>query len=226
MKRTYISPEYQYNKVGGLLNMKEHSTFFGSKMMELPNNLYIDNEVISYYQNSANEQIDFANEQRNVPNVVDLNMVKKLNHVMYKDTSVGVDSGYVTWVVEVDLRKILQEYIFGNIKRSRIFTNVLNPNLLNNDVDLSIRDYIRENIMNRYAFDKVELYVNYVSLSESGRLIGSNVYGYNTVKNTQVLNTTLVFNSDYSIMKIQFKQIQDYKQFGFDYYFNLIFNKI
>lgn len=226
MKRTYISPEYTYNTVSGLLNMEEHSTFYGSKMMELPKMLNINREAISYYVNSKNEQIDLANEQQNSPEVIDLSKLKNVKHVIYSDSNMIIDGGYASWVIEVDVRGILLEYVFGNIKRSRVFGNVLNSSMLNNDVDLSIREYIKLNVIDKYEIGRVDLFVKYVGLSDNNRLIGENKFDDGVADEFQISNASLSFNADNSLVRIQFRQLQDYKKFAYNYYFNLIFNKI
>ena len=63
MRRNYISPEFEYRKVFGTLNMKEESTFFGSKMLEIEDIIELHNQGIIYYQNSNNEQIDLDIER-------------------------------------------------------------------------------------------------------------------------------------------------------------------
>ena len=80
MRRTYISPEFVYQKVHGTLNMVEHSSFFGSKMLEIDDNLNIKNDNIVYYQLSNGEQLDI-NAESNLPQIVyDAVIDKKNNH--------------------------------------------------------------------------------------------------------------------------------------------------
>ena len=47
MRRTYISPEFIYQKVNGTFNMQEHSSFFGSKMIEIDDEIVIKNDNIT-----------------------------------------------------------------------------------------------------------------------------------------------------------------------------------
>jgi hypothetical protein len=54
MRRSYISPEFEYNRVFGTLNMKEESSFFGSKMLEIEDSLELHNQGIVYFQNLLN----------------------------------------------------------------------------------------------------------------------------------------------------------------------------
>jgi hypothetical protein len=51
MRRSYISPEFDHNDVYGTFNMIEESNFFGSKMLEIEDSIYIDVQNLIYYQN-------------------------------------------------------------------------------------------------------------------------------------------------------------------------------
>ena len=46
MRRTYISPEFDYKPIFGTMNMLEQSSFFGSKMLEIEDKIDIKNENI------------------------------------------------------------------------------------------------------------------------------------------------------------------------------------
>ena len=69
MRRTYISPEFTYNLIDGSFNMKEESSFFGSKMMDIDDEIFVGPQSIVYYQNANNEQLDFAIE-KTLPEVI------------------------------------------------------------------------------------------------------------------------------------------------------------
>ena len=87
MRRNYISPEFEYRKVFGTLNMKEESTFFGSKMLEIEDIIELHNQGIIYYQNSNNEQIDLDIERSLNPIVYSASDDKKNNHTLVIDES-------------------------------------------------------------------------------------------------------------------------------------------
>jgi hypothetical protein len=80
MRRTYISPEFEYKKVHGSLNMLEQSTFFGSKMLEISDKIEILNENVVYFQLPNGEQLNLEAE-KNLPQVVyDTVLDKQTNH--------------------------------------------------------------------------------------------------------------------------------------------------
>lgn len=226
MKRTYISPEYTYTKVSGLLNMKEQSNYFGSKMMETPNRFTIDNGNISYYQNESGEQINYNNEIIKNPSIIDIVSLKKNNHVIYRDMSVGSEGGQISWIIEITLFELLSTYCFGNIKKNRAFSGVLNSDVLNSDVNLTILDYVALNVINLYKLSSVDLYLQYNNLSMSNGMIVDNKFNVDITKENVVNISKINYNSDKSIVKLYFKQKYDYNLFSFDYFFNLNFEKI
>lgn len=226
MKRSYISPEYGYSTVSGLLNMREQSTFFGSKMMETPKSLLVGNANISYYQNESGEQINFDNEVIKNPVIVDMVALKIANHVIYRDLNASSEGGQISWVMEISLYEILSTYCFANIKKNRAFNGILSSDLLNNDVDLTIRDYVGYNVMNLYDLKAIDLYVSYNDLSTGLGMVGVNNFNTSIPSDATVNISNMVFNSDKSMVKIYFKQTMDYNLFSFDYFFNLNFEKI
>mgnify|MGYP003350475370 CR=1 FL=1 len=62
MRRSYISPEFYTTTTYGTYNMVEESNFFGAKMLEIEDSIYISNQNIIYYQNALGEQIDLPIE--------------------------------------------------------------------------------------------------------------------------------------------------------------------
>ena len=56
MRRNYISDEFKSNIVNGTLTMVEKSSFFGSKMMSIDDEILVDSSNIIYYQNNKSEQ--------------------------------------------------------------------------------------------------------------------------------------------------------------------------
>ena len=87
MRRSYISPEFDYNRVFGTLNMKEESSFFGSKRLEIEDFLEVHNQGIVYFQNLLNEQLDLDVEKTSSPIIYLASDDKKLNHTLVLDDS-------------------------------------------------------------------------------------------------------------------------------------------
>lgn len=228
MRRGYISPEFEYKKVSGLLNMVEESTFFGSKMMDVPNTINITNGSILYYQNANSEQIDILVERNNEPVIFNIDVLKSSLHRIDLNTTqndVEVDD-QAKWVINVSIREILIEYIFASLKKNRTFEGVLDKSTIYNDVDLAIRDYITNNILSRYELKDLEFYVVYNDLSITNGLQLQNTFDVNALNGNLVKNIDYAMSFDKSTLTINFKQSKPSKDFSFNYYFNINFFKI
>ena len=115
MRRNYISPEFEYRKVFGTLNMKEESTFFGSKMLEIEDIIELHNQGIIYYQNSNNEQIDLDIERSLNPIVYSASDDKKNNHTLVIDESQSDPqrNNLTKYIMTINLKNILENlYLF------------------------------------------------------------------------------------------------------------------
>jgi hypothetical protein len=85
MRRTYISSEYSNTKTYGTFNMLEESNYFGSKMLEIEDTIYIENQNIIYYQQSSGEQINLSTETSIDSLVYSAPLDKQLNHSLVID---------------------------------------------------------------------------------------------------------------------------------------------
>lgn len=233
MRRTYISPEFQYQKVYGTFNMMEHSSFFGSKMLEIDDNISIANDNIIYYQLENGEQLDSASEQRLTPPlspVVYNTIVDKGNNhkLMIDDSQSESDKdGKARWILDIQLQSILRNYIFASMKKYRTFEGVTNNMTVNNSVDAAIKEYIDKNVLNRYKFTKVELFLQSVDLLTVGGLKYKNTYD-STIESTSTIYTKFQSETDANDLDIRLTFYQDKPatQYAFNYYFNLYFEKL
>ena len=229
MCRNYISPEFNYKKVYGSLNMTEHSSFFGSKMLEIADNLNIINDNIIYYQQSTGEQVDL-NSERSLPQVVyDAVSDKGNNQTLILDDA-QTDSeknGAARWILDIQLQSVLRDYIFATMKKWRTFEGVLNTMTINNNVDAAIKEYIDKNVLSRYKFTKVELFIQSVDLLTIGGLKYNNKFDV-TIEATETLYTKFQTETDTNDLDIRLKfyQPQPANQYAFNYYFNLYFEKL
>ncbi len=166
MRRTYISPEFDNTRVFGTYNMKEESALFASKMLEIEDSLILDNQNLIYYQNESNEQLDISIES-SLPSIAySTSNDKKSNHKLEIDksqTDLQKESN-TKYLLTIDLKTILSNYIFSILKQYRTFEGVKNNMTKNNDINFSIKEYVTKNVIDRYKFDKVELYIKYNDL--------------------------------------------------------------
>jgi hypothetical protein len=226
MRRTYISPEYHSNLVPGTLNMVEESNFFSAKMIDIEEEIKIDNIDIRWYQNPSNEQIDLSIESTINPSFYSTSNDKKSKHTLFLDKT---QSDYqkernAKWILDIDVRSILSNYIFATLKKYRTFEGVKNNTTVYNDVNISIKDYINFNIINRYKIKKIDLYLAYRNLTEQG-LRYKNNWNINLPDSSLFDKYQRISEYDESKVRLIFEQLNS-SQYIFDYYFNISFERI
>jgi hypothetical protein len=227
MRRTYISPEFTYEQVPGTLNMKETRFFQGSKMMEIEDTISISEDTIYWYQNSQKEQINPISEASTNPVGVNLVEIKQTNSKLYLQTNqspLAIESN-ARWVLEIDYREILIQYIFGRIKESRTFEGVTARDTLRQNVDLSIRDYIGFNILSRYELSEILFWTKYSRILDTQRLQYENLYD-RTIRLEMFKNRQFSTRTNENKLFIEFNQQQPALDWVFDYYYTLNFRKI
>ena len=243
MRRTYISPEFDYSNVFGTFNMKEESTILGSKMLEIEDTVTIDNQSLVYYQASNKEQINLSIESSLPPVSYSSSDNKRINHTLGIDNSQSSTQKETTtrYVLTIDLKTILTIFLFSTLKTHRTFEGVKNTMTKNKDVDYAINEYIIKNVLDRYKLDKVELFLNYVDIQGESVLRYNNVWGGYTDPET---NRTAMSPDIIGVEKYQQKKIQTQTEFDesrtivtfnqdeksnlvcFDYYYKLYYKKI
>lgn len=227
MRRSYISPEYDNNIVNGTFNMVEQPTLFGSKMLEIDNSIYIDSADIIWYQSSNGEQIDFSIESSLNSYSYSSSENKKTNHRLFIDDrqSEFQKDNNTRWILEINLSSILLNYIFASMKKFRTFEGLRNDMTIYNDVDIALKDYIKSNVINRYKFSKIELFIEYKELRNNNILRYKNVWNPNVTKDSRLDKFQLTQIVTDSLISISFEQ-RPSSQFAFEYYFNILFDKI
>ena len=231
MRRNYISPEFEYRKVFGTLNMKEESTFFGSKMLEIEDIIELHNQGIIYYQNSNNEQIDLDIERSLNPIVYSASDDKKNNHTLVIDESQSDPqrNNLTKYIMTINLKNILENYIFATLKQYRTFEDVRNTMCYTRDVNFSIKEYVIKNVLDRYKFDKVELYMRYVDLRDQNvRRFVNTWYTSNDIISSEYLNKKIQTDTEFdqSSISVLFNQDKSSQQYSFEYYFKLFWVKL
>jgi hypothetical protein len=231
MRRTYISPEFEYTKVFGTFNMKEESSFFGSKMLEIEDMIEVHNLGIIYYQTANKEQLDFEIESSLTPVVYSSADDKKANHTLVIDetqTSFQRDTK-TRYILTIDLKTILTNYLFATLKQARTFEGVRNIMVSNGDIDFAIKEYIIKNVYDRYIFDKIELYVRYQDLRSQNIRRFVNTWNPNEViisEGSILRDIQTQVEFDYSKLVGTFNQEQNSQQYSFEYYFKLFWTKL
>ena len=229
MRRTYISSEYSNTKTYGTFNMVEESNYFGSKMLEIEDNIYIENQNIIYYQRPSGEQINLSAETSIDSPVYSASSDKEKNHSLKIDES---QTNYqkensTKWIMDIKINDVLSNFLFANLKRYRTFEGMKTSLTRTNDVNTTIREYINKNVSNRYKLSKIDLYIKYKDLRSQNVLRFKNTWnstiGIDSNK-FQKIQTETAF--DGSNIKLLFNQEQPSTQYSFEYYFNILFEKI
>jgi hypothetical protein len=198
-------------------------------MLEVEDNINISNQNIIYYQKSTGEQVDISIESSLTSQVYSASDNMKLYQTLVLDpTQLNYQKdGNTKWVLTVDLKDILTDYLFAVMKRYRTFEGISNNLTRTNDVNTAIKQYISNNVLNRYKFSKLDLYVSYKDLMQQNVLRYKNTWNPNIVSDVNLLKKAqkdLTF--DESELKIFFSQEKSSSQYNFDYYFNILFEKI
>lgn len=228
MRRTYISTDYTYTPTSGTFNMIEHKSVFSSKMMDIEDLIEIKSSQIIYYQQTSTEQINLDAELLITPITYSPIQSKFDNQTIAIDNNQGsYDKDNLTkWIINVNIKEILIQYIFANIKKERTFEGILSNKTKSNSIELAIRQYIIDNLLSRYKLTDIRLYLNYNSLNNISNLRYKTNWNYN-IATDENLNRKM--NVEYSLNKekatISFRQEKNSKEYSFDYYFDIIFEK-
>lgn len=228
MRRTYISPEYKINKVYGSYNMVEESNFFGAKMLEIDDFIEIINQDIIYYQKNTNEQLDLSVESSLTSLVYSSSINKQTYHTLTLDKSQPAFqlNKNTRWILEINLSQIFSDYIFSSLKKYRTFEGLKNNMTLENDVNVSMRNYIENNIRNRYKLNRVELLINYKDLRNQNILKWKNTWNPNLTSEQKLNKIQTETASDESKITIIFEQEKPSETYNYEYYFNIYFDKL
>ena len=229
MRRNYISPEFESKEVFGTYNMVEESNFFGAKMLEIEDNILISDQNIIYYQMPNGEQLDLSVENTLQSYVYSAASAKEKNQILTIDPTQTeyTKENLTTWTLDLNLKGILSDYLFAELKRWRTFEGIRTNMNSYNDVNTAINNYINFNVIDRYKLSRIDLYVSYKDLRSQTLLRYKN--SWNPAVATPA-NRLTKFQSEMSVdggyTKITFSQQQPSSLYSFEYFFNLYFEKL
>jgi len=230
MRRSYISPEFDHKEVYGTLNMVEESNFFGAKMLEIEDSIYIDHQNIIYYQMPNGEQMDLSVENTLQSYVYSSSDDKKSNHQLIIDetqTSYSKEN-QTAWILEIKPKSILSNYIFGELKRWRTFEGIRTNMTPAKDVNAAVKSYIANNVVDRYKLSRVDLYIQYKDLRSQSLLRYKNSWNPEIASNprSKFIKFQTETAPDGSFMRMMFNQEQPSSTYSYEYFFNLFFEKL
>ena len=229
MRRSYISPEFKTNNVYGTYNMVEESNFFGAKMLEIEDSILISNQNVIYYQKTNGEQLDFDTETTLESTIYSSSSDKNTNHKITLDqsqTKYNLENN-TKWIIDIDIKSILSNYLYAELKRYRTFEGIKAEMTIYNDVNVAMKKYIESNVLNRYKLSTIDLYVNYTDLRNQNVLRYKNIWNENTYKDVYKLSKVqTVSDFNQKTLRVLFNQEKPSSTYKFDYFFNLLFVKI
>ena len=255
MKDTLMLKKYNNQTINGTYNLFEERSFFGSKMMEIEDDININNTSIQYYQYfidtsiftgstflelAKNNGFQYYILNKNLETffIDDLVQLKLDYHTISKFQQNDIDlKNNTKWQINIDVSDILKYYLFYNIKSSRTFKGLKYTNFINQNINNSILEYITNNVLNRYKFDSIDLYVQYSQIN-----LSSDIYNYRTllqynpvfdssVELTENKVNNVSIPQDNNIDQLSnviliYNQIKPSTQWTFSYYFNIHYKKI
>ena len=228
MKKRGISPEYKQVPVPGSFNMKEQKSFMGSKMMSVEDTIILGNRDVVYYQQPNGEQIDLVQESNISPKLYSISQDKFSNHSFGFDPNQSDDerNNKTNWMLELNMKNVLSNYIYSQIKSARTFEYIRNKDTSSKSVNESIYDYIDINIINRYQYDTIDFFIKYVPLNETEVSRFEVKYDPSIEsEENKFTNIRITYSDDNSMARIFFNQQKSSVDYTIKYYFNIKFTR-
>lgn len=238
MKDDLIITRFKTEPIIGTKETRDVKTFFGSKMVKIEDTILIDNSNIQYSEvfnatNQNNNGYQYFKDNDNIEKIryKNLSDLKLNNHDINLVSQPEIDlKNNTQWLIKINWKNILIEYIFYQLKKMRTFKCIKYTDILNENINLYIKEYIKENLLNRYEFSELNFYIEYFDLEDGDENIDPNllfnpIFDIN-VKNegNRVKNINAIKSKDF--LNINYKQTKSSEEMKFNYYFDIIFNKI
>ena len=169
MRKTFLSKNYSLEPISGSKNTLEQRAFFTSKVLKIEDVLYIGSNNINWSQSTDNTQ---GIRVESVNKIFNTYQVKLDNHTIAISPQ-QIDN-FTKWEFTFNIREMIYQYIFAQLKSNRTFAGIDNSNTLNNDIDSAIKDYINYNVYPRINFFNIALYIVYYPLGVSEGILDSN----------------------------------------------------
>jgi hypothetical protein len=238
MKENLILKQFETERVNGTYELEEFKWFFGSKMLEIEDEIIIDDKTIQY---SEEEKTGFqyydsesrgVNEMFSTPN---LNSLKEENNsISLLPQNETTLKNNTKWKIKINMKNIIINYIFYKLKESRTFKGLSKDNFLNKNINLSIKNYIKLNVVDRYKYKNIDLYIKYNNIEQSQNVLSETKLQFKTNFNPLIKEKTNLIK-DYTTnneslrittLDVLYNQIRPSDKYNFDYYFDLYFEKI
>lgn len=238
MKSDLIISRYKTDNVIGTKSSYDPRTFFGSKMIDIEDVINVDDSLVQYsevfdIEDRRNNGYQYYDDFDNVEKIylTDLSKVKDNLHTITLASQTETDLRLNTnWNMLIRWKDILIEYLYLRIKEARTFKTIKFDDVLSENINLYIRNYISNNLLNRYNFGNINFYIKYFDLDSGDEDIDPNlvfnpVYDVNIRNNENIVsnvNTTIYPD----VISIDYKQTKPSQTSKFHYYFDIVINRI
>jgi hypothetical protein len=226
MKSTLIIRKFNTTPTIGTMCTKEIKSFFGSKLVDIEDEIYVNDISIQYSEvvdktNVSKDHYQYLNNSVLQPETV---ILKSLDNVKFENHSIDVYSqsdrpnNNFEWILNINVKNILREYLFLRLKESRVFKCIKTTNVIDNNINNYIYGYIDTNILNRYNMSYINFYVQYLDVLNKTTLythnqvlkrpnFNKNVFNEaNRIQNVNIITPDYLSNLD--TVKIIYNQIQ------------------
>lgn len=238
MKNDLILLRYKTENIIGTKTSFEPKHYFGSKMVDIEDMICFDNKEIQY-----SEVYDINNKKRNgyqyiTPSNLEKIYLININDIKTKYTSIKLSNQTnnekevnTQWDIQIQWKNLLSDYLFYKLKEKRTFKCIRYIDVISENINYFIRDYIKNNLLNRYEVDNIDFFIKYKSLDEGDQETTNVNLRFNPLFDSDIeMNENLIRNLNSTItnnlINIKYKQTKDSIYNKFDYYYNLYLKKI
>lgn len=226
MKKTYIVPEFISTNVPGGYSPKDTKTFIGGAAIFVDDVIKVLNTDILWYENSNNEQLNFNIESSYEPKIYSTSVSKNKHSRLYLDAK---QSDYqknrnAKWYLKIDTASVLSDYLFASIKKYRTFEGLTTRMSKYKNVDLTIKDYIRNSVSEFYEIDEIIVYIEYYELSENNTKQFTTKWVNSINNQNKLTNLQIEKNSDESSVLIAFEQWPS-TLYTFNFYYDITYKR-
>jgi len=244
MKSTLIYRKFNTTPTIGTRSAKDIKSFFGSKLIDIEDDILINDISIQYSEIVDKVNIENDHYQYLIKNSLhpETTILRNLDDVKFDNHSLDVYSqterayNNFEWIMTINAKNILREYLFLKLKESRVFKCVRGVDVVGSNINGYMYDYINENMLNRYNIYDLSFYARYFDVVNQSTIFdknqtlkkpnyNKNVYNLsNKIKDVNIITPDYLSNLD--TVKIIFNQTKDYRKYKFDYYFTISYKKI
>jgi len=239
MKSDLIITRFKTEPIIGTKETNDVKTFFGSKMVDVEDVIIIDDSKIQfseYFKTGTTENnngYQYYNDIDNLENIYLVNLIdiKFNNHNVNLVSQSTIDlKNNTQWTINISWKNILREYIYYQLKNRRTFKCIKYTDVLSENINLFIRNYIEDNLVNRYQFSQLNFYVEYIDLNmgdeyNNPQLLFNPIYTIDVKKDANLIKNTNSTVFDETLI-VNYKQTEPSTKMKFNYYFELIMTKI